>query len=303
TLPYSLETLKCPDLISLCTSALEAQSSPLILSKEILLRDSAYMVIVSPVIETSGETAGVVVVLRDITALKKLETAKSMFVSMVAHEVKSPLAVAEGYLNLILSDKVQDEPEQRKKMLERSLLRIKTLRLMVSELLNLTAIETGNFTLKRSLMDIRKITAEAVNTCREMAEEKKITLTLESDDTAELEKVFADPDAMRIVLKNLIENAVKYTSDGGCVSVHVGKTGVFAKIKVKDNGIGIKPEDREKIFEEFYRAKNRHTAGIPGTGLGLSLVKRLLDLQHGRISVESTPEKGSEFTVSLPLTA
>jgi signal transduction histidine kinase len=113
--------------------------------------------------------------------------------------------------------------------------------------------------------------------------------------------VLADKDAMVMVFRNLIDNAIKYTPDNGQVGVHVEQNGIYVKVKVKDNGIGMKAEEKDRVFEEFFRAKNAYTANVPGTGLGLSLVKRLVDMHNGTITLESAVDQGSEFVVSIPI--
>ena len=137
--------------------------------------EATYMVNVSPVIEPGGEIPGAVAMFRDVTALKKLETAKAMFVSMVAHEVKSPLAATEGWLNLVLNGILKKDEAEERKMIQRSLLKVRMLRGMVSELLNITAIQTGNFTLHRAAVDVA---AEVVEAYREKAGERGITISL-----------------------------------------------------------------------------------------------------------------------------
>ncbi len=305
-LPCPLSALPCADLIELVESTFETEEGPVIISKEVTVGDGSYLVNVSPVTEGNGEKCGVVAVLRDITARKKLETAKSMFVSMVSHEIQSPLAVAEGYLNIILNDTLDADEAQHKEMIGRSLLRVRALREMVSELMSLTAIDTGNFVIKRSYIDIYEVVRCAVDCVQEKAEDSNIDLFLEPPKGGGSEydpvvRVFADRSAMHIVFKNIIENAVKYTPRGGRVRIAIEENGLYARIRVRDSGYGIKPEDKGKIYDEFYRAKNKLTADIPGTGLGLCLVKKLLDLHDGSVSVESEYEKGSEFTVCLPV--
>ena len=296
--PVPLHALGREELVSLVMEALDA-SSDMIASKEIAFGNSTYMVNASPVVEPNGEVLGVVAVLRDITVMKKLEEAKSMFVSMVAHEIKSPLAAVEGYLNVLLGGMAGDLTEKARGMLDRSLLRTKALRTMVSDLLNVTAIETGHFSIKRMPICIEDIVAEVVDSYRERAREKKLDLQLNCDGP--LDPVLADRDAMVHVIGNLIDNAVKYTPEGGQIRVDVGHNGMYARISVQDDGIGMSEEEKGRVFEEFYRAKNQYTASIPGTGLGLNLVKRLVDLHQGRITVESKPGEGSKFTVSLPM--
>jgi len=300
-LPTPMEdALDAPELSALVAETLEVKSESLIISKEVTLGNCTYMVNASPVMELNGDTVGAVAVLRDITALKKLDTAKSMFVSMVAHEIRGPLAVIEGYLNVILSGVAGQNPDRDRGMLERSLARAKTLRKMVSELMNLTAMETGHFTIKRAPLEIARVVAEAVEWCREKADEKGIALALDCAEYTLKEKILADRDAMMCVFTNIIDNAIKYTPPNGNVKVAVEYNGIYAKISIKDDGIGMTHEEQERVFDEFFRAKNEFTENVPGTGLGLSLVKRLVDMHQGKISLDSTPGIGSEFTVSLP---
>jgi signal transduction histidine kinase len=112
--------------------------------------------------------------------------------------------------------------------------------------------------------------------------------------------VLADHDALGIIVANLVDNAIKYTPDGGAVAVSTGRDGMYATIAVRDTGIGLSVEDRDRVFEEFYRVRSEQTHGITGTGLGLSLVKRLVEQHQGSIVVDSEPGKGSTFTVRLP---
>jgi two-component system phosphate regulon sensor histidine kinase PhoR len=253
------------------------------------------------VIEPNGETSGAVAVFHDITELKKLETAKSMFVSMVAHELKSPLAATEGWLNLLLTGVIKDDPKETRHVIERSYIRVKTLRDLVAELLNITAIETGNFQLHRTNVNVAAIARRVVETAGEKAQGKAIELALNDRGLEETKTALADEEALALIFSNLIDNAIKYTPQGGTVMVRLAQNGMYASFSVKDNGIGIKAEELEKVFDEFYRIKNEDTLDIPGTGLGLSLVKRLVELHQGQIEAQSSPGAGSVFTVRIPL--
>jgi len=226
-----------------------------------------------------------------------------MFVSMVAHEVKSPLAAAEGWLNLILSGILKNDPAQERRMIERSLLRVKTLRTMVAELLNLTAIQTGNFTLHRAPVEVSAVVNAAVEGLRERAAERGIAVTVEGADTGDAPSVLADREALAMVFSNLVENAIKYGREGGHLAVRIERAGMYASVSVTDDGIGMSPEDCTRVFDEFYRARNERTASITGTGLGLSLVKRLVEMHEGTVSVESALGSGSAFTVRIPVSS
>jgi signal transduction histidine kinase len=295
-----MERLGCPELQALMDDALASGPGPMIASREVVLDRCTYMVNASPVREPTGEVSGAVVVLRDITALKKLEVAKSMFISMVAHEVKSPLAAIEGQLMAVLSGVAKASADQEKDMLERALLRARTLRTMVSDLLNLTAMETGNFVIKRSPLDLRKVVADVVESHREKADAKHIELVLAENGSGADRFVLADHDSIFMVLSNLIDNAIKYTPEHGHVNVRIDHEGVCVRVSVRDDGIGMTAEEKDSAFDEFYRAKNKYTVHVPGTGLGLTLVKRLVDMHQGKVTVQSEPGKGSTFTISLP---
>jgi signal transduction histidine kinase len=232
--------------------------------------------------------------------MKKLDTAKSMFVSLVAHEVKSPLAATEGWLNLVLSGMLKQEPAEERRMIERALVRVRTLRGMVNELLNLTAIQTGNFALKRTAVDAGAVVREAVDRCRENAAERAITMVFDGAPTSAETIFLADRDALAMIYGNLVENAVKYSRPNGNVSVRVRRDGIYVAVSVADDGIGISAEDARKVFDEFYRVRGEQTASITGTGLGLSLVKRLTELHEGTVTLTSTLGVGSEFTVRIP---
>jgi signal transduction histidine kinase len=146
---------------------------------------------------------------------------------------------------------------------------------------------------------------------REKAAEKHVTLVVEGapgspgdgapgGPAGGVPTVLADRDALSIIVANLVDNAIKYTPEGGTVTLATGREGIYATVSVRDTGIGLSAEDRERVFEEFYRVRSEQTHGITGTGLGLSLVKRLVEQHQGSITVESEPGKGSTFTVRLP---
>ncbi len=299
-LPIPVETLEIPKLPELILEVIESKEA-LIASKEIQIGDCTYMVNAAPVRESGSEALGVVAVLRDITALKKLEVAKSMFISMVAHELKSPLATIESSLNLILSGVAGDDPARNQHLIQRSLTRAAALRTLIGDLLNLTAIETGNFVLKRTTVDVCQIARSVVDSLTDKAAEKGITLSL--DCQAKSCEILADTNAITSVISNLIDNAIKYTPSGGQVQVTLQCAETYAKLSVKDTGIGMAPEELVRVFDEFYRVKNQQTATIAGTGLGLTLVRRLVEMHQGRIDAESTVGVGSTFKVKLPTVA
>ncbi len=298
--PTPLCALELPELEAIIGQALDADAGPLVVSRELAIGDRTFLVHASPVREPNDGPLGAVAVFSDITELKDLAVSKAMFVSMVAHEVKSPLGLIEEYLAEI---EAAVGPQEAQELANKARTRAAALRAMVGELTNLAAIETGHFVLTRAPLDLAHVAAEAVEQCRDEAKPKGIELTFQPDEAGPHQRVLADREAMVSVLTNLIDNAIKYTARGGRVVVRVARSSLYARVSVEDNGIGMSQEDQAHVFDEFFRVRSEQTAGTPGTGLGLTLAKRLVDLHHGRISVESAPGKGSTFEVRLPLAA
>ncbi|MBN1947003.1 MAG: hybrid sensor histidine kinase/response regulator [Bradymonadales bacterium] len=297
--PAPMAALGYPELISILEEALKAGTAPLISSTEITLDNRTYMVNASPVAEPGHDPFGAVAVVREITAIKQLAVAKSMFISMVAHELKSPLAAIEAFLDLILSRPESMTAEKQQEMMERCVLRARNLRNMVTELLNLVAIETGHLSLKRTPIELGSVVEEVVELQRPKAEAKQLEMILDLPEQQDTTQVLADKEALSCIITNLVDNAIKYTPDQGRVDVSVSCDEHLVKLAVRDSGIGMTEKERESAFDEFYRAKNKHTASIPGTGLGLSVVKRLVEMHNGVISLASEPGQGSTFTISF----
>jgi two-component system phosphate regulon sensor histidine kinase PhoR len=299
--PGPLEGLPCEALRDLVSQVLVAGTGPLILSREVTLDGSTYMVNASPVAEPGGGILGAVIVLRDITAVSKLAAVKATFVSMVAHEVRSPLAAIESLLTSVLCDGIPHDPQGDRETVRRAIARSKSLRLMVSELMNLAAMETGHFVLTRRPVDVAQIVRDLVEAQLPRAREKALELSFCCNGEP-APKVLADEQALASVFGNIVDNAIKYTPQGGQVKVTVANDlPAYVRVTVQDTGIGIAEEDRAKIFDEFFRVRNRQTADIGGTGLGLTVARRLVDMHNGKITVDSTPGRGSRFTVRIPL--
>jgi signal transduction histidine kinase len=181
-------------------------------------------------------------------------------------------------------------------MLDRSGERIKGMRNLILDLLDLTKIETGKPTQKLELVDIRKIVQMSVDTIRPYAIQKDVDLYINSRESTEMR---ADPGEIEIIMNNLISNAVKYNKTGGRVDIFLEKKDGRLKITVSDTGIGLKPEDKIKIFEDFVRIKSSQTREVTGSGLGLSIVKKIVDMYQGSIDVQSELEKGTSFIITL----
>jgi len=240
---------------------------------------------------------GAVAVMRDITALKKLDDVKSEFVLMVSHEVRSPLSAVQGYLEALLQGAVEDDPEQRQRIYARCKARLGGLSQLMTELLDMTLIEAGPMESVREPLDLAQVAREVVASFAPKAQEKEQDLRLESPGPA---MVFADRTQMTTVLSNLVDNAIKHSGPNAAVTVTVEKSGAHVIAAVRDTGMGISPDALPKVFDEFYRVRDKHTKSIIGTGLGLSLVKKIVEQHNGTVEAESEPGQGTRFTVRVP---
>jgi two-component system, sensor histidine kinase and response regulator len=218
------------------------------------------------------------------------------FISVLAHEMKAPIAAVEGYLQMIRERSVGNKLEDYDRMLDRCLIRIEGMRKLITDLLDLTSIESGQR--KRTLagVDLSDVARQAVENVKSEMERRNISIQM--DVPAGL-SMAADRTEIEMIFNNLISNAVKYNRDRGRVGVTVGMTGDEVRIQVEDTGIGMTQEETQRLFSDFSRIKNEKTRNILGSGLGLSTLKKLVTLYRGEITVKSKPDAGSTFTVTL----
>lgn len=220
------------------------------------------------------------------------------FLTLLSHELKSPLNAIEGYLKLMQEKQAGEKIDDYQDMIDRSLSRVKSMRALIMDLLDLTRIDSGKK--KRDLreLDLELIARSAMDGMTPLAVQRDVKLIL---DIEEPQPLMADAEEMEIIFNNLISNAVKYNKDGGSVKCVIRSNSGEMVIKVIDTGFGIEADDIPKLFQEFSRIKNASTRNISGSGLGLSIVKKLVDLYNGHIDVESVPGEGTTFTLHFPI--
>jgi signal transduction histidine kinase len=217
-------------------------------------------------------------------------------ISVLAHELKAPLAAVEGYLRIIKDRAAGDQPATYDHMLDRSLVRIDGMRKLIGDLLDMTRIESGQKKRDLAPLDLLDAARAALETLAPAAAERKIAMEIHAPAPVPMT---ADRGEIEILLNNLVSNAVKYNRQGGRVDVTLSQAEGTVTIAVADTGIGMTPAEAEAVFNEFTRIKNEKTVHIIGSGLGLSIVRKLAALYNGTATVESTPDVGSTFTVTL----
>ena len=253
-----------------------------------------------PVLGERKECLGAVLNIVDITDMKLLDQLKSEFVAKVSHELRSPLSTIHEQLALVIKDMVGEDIAQDQHILSRAREKTKGLISLIGDLLDLSRIEEGIICHEPEPVRLEEILENIIEFLRTSAQKmnQSLTLVLPQDELPELT---ADPIALESIFGNLITNAINYTQEGGAIIVTVDMAGINVRVRVKDNGFGIADKYLDKIFDRFYRVKDDKTRYITGTGLGLPIVKGLLDPMGGLIDVESEPGKGSVFTVLLPI--
>ena len=247
----------------------------------------------------TGDQPGVVLVLHDVTELRQLERVRTEFVANVSHELRTPLTAIQGYLETLLSGALE-EPENARRFLEIVLRHSERLGRLLNDLTDLSNIELGKVTLRREPVRIGEVVASVVDIIAPRAARAGVAVSARMP--ADLTLVSADRDRLAQVLINLIDNAVKYTPDGGSVTV-TGRNLEPGRIEVAvaDTGIGIPPADLPRITERFYRVDKARSRELGGTGLGLAIVKHLVMAHGGDLSIESEQERGTTVRFTLPI--
>ncbi len=291
------EGLHSTALIDLITRAIQEQS---LQNKETTLlypEEKVVDVNVVPILNQSKETINHIVLLYDITEIRRLEKVRTDFVANVSHELRTPITAVKGFAETLLDGALQDEEVlvEFLKIIHKESTRLD---LMVQDILQLSRLEQHKVQGVIQDVRIKDVADEVGNILHQKVDLKQITLNVVENEAVVLE---IDRDQLKQILINLIGNAVTYTPNKGWIGVTIDRTDHEAVITVSDNGLGIPKESQSRIFERFYRVDQARSRNAGGTGLGLAIVKWLIENNQGRITLDSEENKGSTFTIWLPL--
>jgi len=241
--------------------------------------------------------AALVVVAQDVTEMRRLEGLRREFVANVSHELKTPLTSIRGLAETLLNGALEDAANNRRfvGLIDEDAARLSRL---IDDLLELSQIESKASPLRLQPVDVRALIDELAGRFRRQLEERQVTLTVAIP--ADAPRVQGDPDRLRQIFVNLLDNAIKFSQPGGRVSVTAAMAESGLAVSVQDTGAGIDSEHLPRIFERFYRVDKARSSELGGTGLGLAIVKHLAELHRGGVTVRSEPGAGSTFTVTLP---
>lgn len=253
----------------------------------------------TPLLNAGGESLGIVLVMNDVTQLRRLENMRTDFAANVSHEIKTPLTAIQGFVETLAHGPV-DDTKQARRFLDIIQKHVRRLSTIIDDLLQLSRLEQDNDTIRlrcRSSRIAERINA-AIQLCGKTAREKGITLNISAapDLTANI-----DPDMIEQAVINLIDNAIKYSPEGSAIWVRAGRVDDEIRISVQDHGIGIAQKHLPRLFERFYRVDKARSRKMGGIGLGLAIVKHIVQAHGGRVTVDSVQGEGSVFTLHLPV--
>lgn len=246
----------------------------------------------------SSELGGVLLVLQDVSAIRRLERMRSEFVANVSHELKTPIAAVKGFAETLLGGAVKDE-ETARSFLQIIFDESDRLNRLIGDILELSKIESRRVPLLFSPVELDSFVTKTVTLLESEAKRKNIQLHIDMENGLYVE---ADEDRLRQIMVNMLSNGINYTPEGGRVTVTIYSADHdHIRIQITDTGIGIPKKDLSRIFERFYRVDKARSRSSGGTGLGLSIVKHLVELHKGNLSVVSTVGSGTTFTIELPI--
>ncbi len=253
-------------------------------------------VTVSPII-LDGQSIGAIEVFRDITRELEVDRMKTEFISIASHQLRTPATAIKTYTSMILDGYAGELSEKQLEFIRLAHDSNERQLRIVNDLLSVANLESNSLVMKRRTINLTGLIKDMAETFKGIINNRKQTLKLDLDEDV---IITVDSSYLRMVLENLISNASKYTEEGGKITVKLKEVGKTVKLSVSDTGIGIAPEDYDKLFKKFSRLENPSTGHVSGSGIGLYLAKQIIDMHDGTIEVQPVDPKGTCFLVTLP---
>lgn len=273
-----------------------------VFKQEIKIKEDLVLEISTIRIRKGEEKIGTLVVLRDTTREKVIERLKTEFVSIAAHQLRTPLSAIKWTLRMILDGDIGDISGEQKEFLDKTYNSNERMIRLINDLLNVTRIEEGRFLYKVMSQDLVEIVEKVASPSKDNAKRKGLIFELNKPE-GRIPKVDIDAEKISIVIQNLVDNAIHYTNKGGTVSISIehNKPRKEIMVSIKDTGIGIPEEQQKRVFSRFFRAANAVRAETEGTGLGLYIAKNVIEAHNGRIWFESEQGQGTTFFFTIPI--
>ena len=266
--------------------------------QELTILDLTLEISSVPIFNAEGQTDALII-LHDVTREKRIEKMKTEFVSVAAHQLRTPLSAIKWALSLLLEGDLGKLNAEQKDFVKKSYASNQRMIILIDDLLNVAKIEEGKYVYNLRPADMAKLVQDALNACKELSAKRKIKITQVVPD-GPITEIKVDAEKITIAMQNLIENAIKYTMPGGQVTISLKYDTNNIEFSVADTGVGISPEQQKRLFTKFFRAANVMLMETDGTGLGLFIAKNIIEAHNGKIWFKSAMNKGSAFYFSLP---
>lgn len=269
--------------------------------KELFLNENLVLEVSSLEVGGGNVKIGTLVIIHDISREKIVERMKTEFVSIAAHQLRTPISAIKWTLRMILDGDLGPISDEQRDFLDKTYKSNERMISLINDLLNVTRIEEGRHLYNLTLVNLEDVIRALANTYPQNLKQKELTLNIEKPEQT-LPQVKVDVEKMRLVISNLIENAIKYTPAGGNIVITIAQEGpANIKVSVRDTGMGILKEQQERIFTKYFRGSNAVRTDTDGTGLGLFIAKNVVETHGGKIWFESQENKGTTFFFTLPV--
>lgn len=271
-----------------------------ILREDVEVRENFVVEVTTvPMIQESKDF-GTLVILRNVTREKMVEKTKTEFVSLAAHQLRTPLSAIKWTLRMLLDKELGSISSEQQEFLEKTYQANERMISLINDLLNVARIEEGRYIDRQSWNNLETLVRFVVNSYKEQIEKRKLKFSLKVSKDP-LPRVFVDVEKLRLVIQNLFDNAMSYTREGGTMTITLKGNAEEVEFSIKDTGVGIPKNQQERVFSKFFRADNVVRMETEGTGLGLFIAKNIIKAHGGRIWFESEEKKGSTFYFTLPV--
>lgn len=271
-----------------------------VVRQELIMGERLMFEISSIPLMNKGGKIGTLVILRDITREKIIERTKTEFVSLTAHQLRTPISAIKWILKMFSDGDLGEITQKQKDFIDKAYKSNERMILLINDLLNVTRIEEGRYVFKKTLADIEEILQSIIDSYKEKIENKKLNFKL-NKPWRKLPRIMLDVEKMKIASQSVIDNAVKYTKPGGTVTVSISCDNKNIEVRIKDTGVGIPSHQQYQVFNKFFRGTNVIKMETDGTGLGLFLAKNIIEAHGGRIWFESEENIGSTFSFTIPV--
>jgi PAS domain S-box-containing protein len=268
--------------------------------KELPIKEELTLEVSTVPMMREGEKLGNLVILHDVTREKMIERMKTEFVSISAHQLRTPLSAIKWTLKMFLDGDLGKLTDEQREFIEKTYDSNERMINLINDLLDVTRIEEGRFLYKPAVTDLESICQSLIDSYREEIKKKKIKFEFKKPEK-KLPRVMVDVEKIRLAVQNLLDNAIRYTQPGGKVSVSLRQVGNEVEFSIRDTGVGIPKEQQERVFTKFFRGSNVIRMATEGSGLGLFITKNIIEAHGGKIWFESEEGKGTTFYFTLPI--